>query len=376
LKVAIVSASFYPQNSPRAFRATELAKEFARQGHEVKVLTHRDEKVHGPFEEKYKLVVADLGKRRWRPVRVKGKGINRLTRRLLWRSLGLLFEYPDIELYRMVRKALGKEPHFDLLISIAIPYPVHWGVAAARSASGNVADTWVADCGDPYVGQENDTFRVPFYFAQVEKWFMRKADYISVPVQGAIDAYFPEFHPKIRVIPQGFRLEDYHFPETRRTNSIPTFAYAGVFIPGRRDPGEFIGYLKSLDRDFRFHIYTRTPHLVNGLEKTERRIVVHDPVPREELLQELWHMDFLVNFENAGTRQTPSKLIDYLLLNLPVISVKTGSLDRAMVAEFLSGDYRRRMKIENPEQYRIENICRQFLQLAATNPVKVLQEDQ
>ena len=32
-RILIVSRSFYPDNSPRAFRTAELSKEFARQGH-------------------------------------------------------------------------------------------------------------------------------------------------------------------------------------------------------------------------------------------------------------------------------------------------------------------------------------------------------
>jgi len=55
---------------------------------------------------------------------------------------------------------------YDLLISIAVPYPIHWGVAAvwAKDKSKNLAPNWIADCGDPYCFQENDTFKPPFYF--------------------------------------------------------------------------------------------------------------------------------------------------------------------------------------------------------------------
>ena len=74
-------------------------------------------------------------------------------------------------------------------------------------------------------------------------------------------------------------------------------------------------------------------------------------------------MDFLVNFENAGKRQSPSKLIDYLILEKPVLSVKTGRLDIQTVNAFLSGDYSGQMVIENPDQYRIENVAIQFLNL-------------
>ena len=38
MKIILVSNYFYPQNSPRAFRTTELAKAFSRQGHKVNVI--------------------------------------------------------------------------------------------------------------------------------------------------------------------------------------------------------------------------------------------------------------------------------------------------------------------------------------------------
>ena len=37
-RILIVGRTFFPEQSPRSFRTTELAKEFARQGHQVEVL--------------------------------------------------------------------------------------------------------------------------------------------------------------------------------------------------------------------------------------------------------------------------------------------------------------------------------------------------
>src|SRR5699024_12169166 len=71
----------------------------------------------------------------------------------LFRSLLQLFEYPDIELLFKVKKALREESGFDLLISIAVPHPIHWGTAWAWRKENPIAKTWVADCGDPYMGQ-------------------------------------------------------------------------------------------------------------------------------------------------------------------------------------------------------------------------------
>ena len=40
------------------------------------------------------------------------------------------------------------------------------------------------------------------------------------------------------------------------------------------------------------------------------------------------------------------------------------NLDIQVVEEFLSGDYTNELKIENPHQYKIENVAKEFLKLA------------
>src|SRR5690606_7143529 len=182
-----------------------------------------------------------------------------LLKRGVRRALQILLEYPNIEYYFKVKKALKKQKknnkYYDLLISIAVPYPIHWGVASVWKKKKNIAQTWVADCGDPFMGQENDTFKYPFYFKYIEKWFCRKADYITVPTEGAIKAYYSESHHKIRVIPQGFRFEDVKIA-SQDVNDYPHFAYAGGLIPGRRDPKEFFEFLVNYPHPYKFYIYT------------------------------------------------------------------------------------------------------------------------
>ena len=122
-----------------------------------------------------------------------------------------------------------------------------------------VAGMWIADCGDPFMGNVIDTFKKPFYFAYFEKWFSRKADYIVIPIDSAIDGYYPEFHNKFRVIPQGFdfRINTDEVPLPK--HDIPTFSYAGGFLKGVRDPGQLLEFLSKQDRPFRFIVYTNSP---------------------------------------------------------------------------------------------------------------------
>ncbi len=364
-KILVVSNGFYPEISPRSFRASELAKELARQGHEVTVCTHFREGLEA-FAVQHNFKAIDLGKLTWpRPI-VKGSGIPLLIRRILARFSMLLFEYPAIQLVWLIKKALKNEKGYDALISVAVPYPIHWGVALVWSRKNPIAKTWIADCGDPYMGQENDTFKPPFYFGWVEKWFSRKANFITVPTQNSIPGYYPEFHHKIKVIPQGFRFEDVALHQGILNQDKIIFGYAGMFIPGRRDPSEFLNYLNSLEDSFQFefHIYTTTPQFVAPfIDASSGRIKLQPIVPREKLLYNLSKMHFVVNFENVGQTQTPSKLIDYLIIDKPVLSVTFGNLQPEIFLNFFKGNYEKKMVLPEKDNYRIENVVTQFIAL-------------
>ena len=365
--VLIVSRSFHPLNSPRSFRTTELVKEFARQGHSVTLLTPKQDRFHIPFEEKHGVVIKNLGKPKFKRFDLSNKNkITRLGARILNRGLNLLIEYPDIEWMVKVKKALKQEAGYDLLISIAAPHPVHWGVAWAWREKDPIAKTWIADCGDPYMLTVLDSFNKLFYFKYVEKAFCRKADYITVPIESAKEGYYPEFRDKIRVIPQGFDFDEIDIDhDGYRKHPVPTFAYAGALIPGGRDPSEFLAYLESLDREYQFIVYTKNRSLVEPYAKaSNRRIEIRDYIPREELLQILSRMDFLVNIENNTALQQPSKLIDYYLAGRPVLSVKGQDIDKQKVDQFLEGDYSKCYSFNNVGRYRIENVCSQFLALS------------
>ena len=345
-KILIVSRSFYPDNTPRGFRTTELTKQLSLMGHEVTVITPRKEGLHDEFEKEHHVIIKDLGRLKWKPIVVRGTGLIKLFRRILVRFASLLIIYPDIELMFLVRKALKREKgKYDLLISIAAPHPVHWGTAWAIAKKHPVAKQWIADCGDPFMGGENDTFKRLFYFKYFEKWFCRKVNFITVPIEESRTAYYEEFRHKIRVIPQGFRFEEVQIIEQAVPNKVPSFAYAGSLIPKIRDPHEFFEFICSYDLAYKFVVYTNNPdHVIKYQEWSGGRIEVRPFLPRLQLLAELQQMDFVVNFENRGAKQSPSKLIDYAIIKKPILSIKTFGFSNKTFLEFLEGDYQGQLK--------------------------------
>ncbi len=366
-KILIVSTSFYPLNSPRSFRTTELVKEFSRQGHDLTIVTPKDQKIHAKFEEDYNVKIIDLKLKKNATFRYTGNiKIISLLKRVLNRLLQVLFEYPDIQIFFKLKNSLKGLNNFDLLISIATPHQVHWGISRVwRKKKTPLAKKWIADCGDPFMGATLETFKKMFYFKYVEKWWCDKVDHITVPFDGAKNAYYKEFHDKISVIPQGFNFEKSQDGFTKyNKNIIPTFAYAGSFIPNGRDPQEFIEYLLELDLDFKFIIFTNNKNLVEQyLEKAKGKIEVRNYMPRKDLLLFLSQMDFVLNINNSISTQSPSKLIDYYLTKRPILSIDSKDFNKNTVDLFLNGNYSEQLVIDNVDQYRIENVCTNFLNL-------------
>lgn len=361
-KIILVTNGFYTEISPRSYRATELAKEFIRQGHDVSVITKYRDHDYSDFLEEFPITFKMWGKYRLPQIRdFRFRPLKLLSRSLI-RMASLAFEYPAIEDMFKVRKVLRSEDGYDLLISFAVPYPVHWGVAWSRSKGKRIADIWVADCGDPYMGDVLDSFRHPFYFKYLEKWFCRKADFISLPVESAIAGYYPEFHQKIRIISQGFNF-DLQSREVIQRNKIPEFAYAGSFLNGIRDPGFLLQLLARIDLPFKFYVFTnQADPLANYSETLIGKLIVSGYIERDLLMKKLSEMDFLINFDNGTNLNIPSKLIDYAITGRPVMNIDK-SFKIETLLEFLSGNYSDRMKLPDPKKYHIQNIAQQFLSL-------------
>jgi hypothetical protein len=360
-KILIISRSFYPTNSPRSFRTTELAKELAKQGHEVKVITSfTQEEIQQNFAREHNIKLKDLGQIR------SSKLIENLPnklKRIFKRILQIVFEYPDIKIIKKVDQALKGERGYDLLISVAVPHAIHWGVAAVWKKENNIANTWGADCGDPFMKVTLDTFKHPFYLKYFEISFCKTCDYISVPTKASIEGYFKEFHHKIKIIPQGFKYRRDFYKNIYRPNKIIKFIFAGNIIPNKRDPRPFLDFLLKLEVDFKFILYTKKKDLIKSYTEKTNKIEVQDHIPREMILKELAQADFLLNINNGLKIQTPSKLIDYHIAGRPILSIDSFNFDKQIVNDFLNGNYENAYKLKNPEQFKIENVVQNFLSL-------------
>ena len=202
LKIAIIGQWCYPANTPRAFRAWELAKEFAREGHDVTLYALLGEYDYSNLEKTLNFKIKNLGYSKLG--NTNSSDINAplpILARMILRIVKDPNIYPGIEFFPMIRRALKQEKGIDLLITIAHPHVIHWATSA--SIDRTLVKYWVADCGDPYMG--NPFSKHPFFMKWVEKKWCQKADFITIPIKEGINAYFE--------IPEKRR---YHVPIIRR----------------------------------------------------------------------------------------------------------------------------------------------------------------
>lgn len=362
-RILIIAQVIFPNLCPRSNRATELAKELARQGNDVSLAAVLGEYDYSQFQLGTGISVYDLGMScfEWGNSDAKRKSLP------LWKK-GIIFlfrrviAFPEILIGFRVVRFLKKCGHYDRMITVASPYPIHWGATYAKKHFAFLKDTiWASDCGDPFMG--NAFFRPPFYFKWVEKWWCRATDFIVVPTELAISGYYPEFHDKIRVIPQGFEFKDGIVADYQK-NVVPTFAYSGMVYPGRRDPRQFLDYLVNRGGDFRFIVYTKKPDLfIPYVKYLAGKLVIRDYVPHDQLITDLSRMDFLINIRNESNNQLPSKLIDYYLAGRPILEITSGFVEEAVFEDFCRADYKLRLIISHPERFDIKNVAKSFIEL-------------
>jgi hypothetical protein len=365
MKIIIIARNIFPLITPRAFRATSLALQFAKMGHDVFLYAVLGSYDYSNFEKETGILVKNIGKMHFSTYDSSGGFRYNFFDKILYHSLYRVLEFPDIEFLFKVYPILKKEKNCDLLITIANPHPINWGASLAKSIlpASSFPKKWISDCGDPYIGDPINRKKF-FYFNFIENWWAKKTDFISIPVFEAKKAYPIKFEHKMRVIPQGVDFEGIVIDNYFKKNAIVTFAYSGSVYKNMRDPTKLLNFLKLSEFEFKFIIYTNTPDfykdIVMGLED---KILLRDYIPREKLIFELSRMDFLINLTNPSTIQEPSKLIDYALTKRPIIDISSEFLEINTFNEFMNGDYKNRKVIDNLNKYDIKNVVNSFINL-------------
>ena len=365
MRILIISQHIHPMQSPRSYRTSELAMEFAKQGYET-ILYAVIGKNNKPALQHPKLKVKNINYMLFSTVNSYGQYRKSIIDRILTKGLKGLIEFPDIEFMFKVPLILKKETDIDLLITISMPHPINWGAALSKSIfKHGFPKVWISDSGDPYFGDTVNKKKF-FYFKYIENFWLRKTDYITIPLQEGKNGYNSVYHEKFRIIPQGVDLLQFDINTQYTKNDVSTFAYAGSIYPQFRDPSNLLRYLANLEIDFKFVVYTKSKLFFNNFIKVlGEKLEIRDYIPRKELVSKLSQMDFILDISNPSTIQKPSKHIDYLIAGRPVIEI-TSEFDKdtqIKFQQFIDGNYSQQAYLGNLNDFDIKNVANKFIDL-------------
>ena len=371
MKILVNCFYYYPENTPRAFRAEEITKALSRMGHEVTVTIPDNGFDYSGFEKLYNLKIVKIkGHINYKNRVVKKEGhLNDKNNIVIVKKLSNLIKKKIIRYFTgegknilysipLYKKLKNSTFNYDYLISIGLPFAIHLGSSLGKKVNPRISSRMLADYGDPFYLNYN--VKLAYYFKIIEKKCMKYFDKIIIPTNKSLESYLHlKSKENILIIPQGLNYNGMKLAKFKK-NNIPTFAYAGMIYKNIRYPINFFEYISSLKKEFKFIIYTDINNIIfkelidKYKEKLGDRLVVKDKIGRYECIYELSKMDFIVNFANVNSNQEPSKIIDYILTKRPIFTLDQKEFDKDKFNEFLQGQY---VSTEiNIEEYNIDNL--------------------
>ena len=373
MNITILTGCYYPQIHPRAFRATELAKEFVRQGHQVEVINMTT--IEGFDYNAYvkdthiNIVNLDINKD---SLESRIQKQSKLSQSFIGHKLDYLKEYFLHGRFfihaKMIVPRLSGINNSDMVIALSTPFVCLYALSKHVEKCGK-SFVAIADSGDPFYYSKQ--VKRAFYFKNIEKRVYKAFDYLTIPTGNAIPLY-SKLLPveKIKIIPQGFNMRDLHLYKGEFEEPVK-FAYAGVFYWDIRNPEFLFKYLNECNMDFRFYIFMRyrdalVDSLLERYSNLKEKVILKYSLPHDELLYELSKMNFLVNIENISNTQMPSKLIDYGMSGRPIFSCQKDSFSEQKLNHFLNGDYSGSYEVDI-EEYNIERIVENIIKLTKQN---------
>lgn len=324
MKIILVSYYAPPAITPRAFRSGSLHRSLSNLGHDVTLIS-----------PPYGAVAT-----------VAGADINTASRyRTLFRKTceKVLPGGKDLKhLPYFLSKLKGQEA--DLIISIGLPFSVHFSVAIAKCFLGLSSTKTIFDYGDPY--SSNPAKNYCFYGKTIETWVLKYCDLVMTPVASAVSSFeaMVPINCKVYIVNQSYDFSDINVSRYEK-NPIPTFCFAGSLFKGIREPLSFLKYLSESQVKFRFIVFTgmKSHENLSMFRKytgeLEHKLELNALIPREQCILELSKMDFLINFSNMGGVQIPSKLVDYTLASRPFLTIDSNQTDFSDFESFLNFDF-------------------------------------
>lgn len=358
MRVLIISTYFPPLNSIASLRPYSWAKYWAKEGHDVTVLTiekSQDPSLDLSFDHnEFKIIevpqsrlIKLLKQKKSLPPPSTSTQNSRLGNaiRAIKKLLIKPFHYlkqktgvfsgcrmPDFThlWIKPAIKAVANQDPFDLVVSTAGPYTVHLVAHAIKKQKK--AKRWIADYRDPW----SDNFLYPGLFPlnwwerTLEKRLLKSADSITTISDSLREMFRLKHGQKVHTVANGFDPED--LQKIDSDNIFPPdgkyrIVYTGTIYKGKRDPTPLFEAINAMEKNSNDRLL---------LEKLEVIFIGPNNTHLEELIDE-HHVRPWVHFKGFLKRDCALRMQRdaHALLFLPWTDMSVDGVLTGKIFEYL-----------------------------------------
>ena len=380
-RILIITHSYTPFLNPRAYRWSAVCEHWVIEGKQVDVIAswlpglrrfeilngvevHR---VGGSILERLRAILRPKSRS---TVEINGEAIERRSRNIIkvigrwvfgvvkyihdkvWKNL----YWPDyacswiapavskgLELCEMIK--------YSTVISVSDPFSSH--IAGKKIKRNDPDIKWLVDIGDPFCFRhDNPTNNHNLYRKlnyRKEHQIFELADCISVTTENTRKKYaelFSGMGRKIKVIPPLMTVFSPNISDDKilSPNKKIKLVYVGTLYRSIRNPEYLLNLFEVLASipghdNVELHFFGGFDDCRDVFEKYRylfgQKLFLHGLVNRSKVMQAMKEADILVNIGNNNPYQLPSKLVEYVTMEKPILNLHT--IDSDSSKEFLDG---------------------------------------
>lgn len=359
MRLLVITYSYFPDLTPRAFRWRAVAEQLSKQGHEVHILCASlgsDAVMNGVIVHRVldrfvqgftRTTPSDAVPTRSGNAVV---GYFKKTLRRFVRAVWRFIYWPDfacgwiVPAVKALRELQVKE-QFDWIISSSHPFSGHLVTLLGRNAK--VDTKWLVDISDPYclMHQPSPYNRLLYggLSKLVEGRVIASADALSMTTDstlGIYEAAFPGCKNKTRVIGPLMSLPVTP-PRLRKSDGVLRLVYIGTLYRRLRSPSFLLACTQTLKQAYpnmplELHFYGALndcgDQLASYTEAASPFVFAHGMVNRVAVQQAMVDADVLVNIGNDSEAQLASKVVEYMAVGRPILNIISIEKDTSVAA--------------------------------------------
>ena len=353
MKILVISYDYFPENTPNTYRWESVINEWARDGHEVYVLSGLKSnlnsfqeingvKIHRTGEGKIgklkysynnsEVNILDFETNRNKQYSFFKKIIkyiyNYSWAKLYWPDYAFLWYFTAVP----KAKEIILNENIDKIVSVSWPFTSH--LIGYKLKDENPSLQWLADTIDPfcfndYINNQQLYKKINY---RIERKIFNKADVISVLTDNLKNKYssiFPESKDKIKVnkniyVPQIFDFNKLY------SNDVVKIVFVGMLSDSVRSPYNILSILKNIITisykiKVEIHFYGDVSQSMETFDMFNSTFnyfyFLHGKKETNEINAILKEADILLNIGNNNEYQEPSKIIEYMYTGKPILNV-------------------------------------------------------